>query len=72
MCARGTGSTCGNMRASIMDVHSNSMDTNNSDFDEEDCDHTRENDKNEDELTLDDVLRSGGTKVSFFACLLHT
>ncbi len=60
------------MRASIMDVHSNSMDTNNSDFDEEDCDHTRENDKNEDELTLDDVLRSGGTKVSFFACLLHT
>lgn len=52
------------MRASIMEEHINSMDTNNSDVDDEDCDQTDENDKNEEELALDDVLRSGGTKVS--------
>ncbi|XP_043076110.1 CCAAT/enhancer-binding protein zeta [Puntigrus tetrazona] len=46
--------------------HSNSMDTNNSDFDDEDCDQSNENDKNEEEeLTLDDVLRFGGTKADY-------
>uniref|UniRef100_A0A673JZB1 CCAAT/enhancer-binding protein zeta n=1 Tax=Sinocyclocheilus rhinocerous TaxID=307959 RepID=A0A673JZB1_9TELE len=55
----------GNMRASIMEEHSNSMDANNSDFDEEDCDQTDENDKNEDEFTLEDVLRLGGTKADY-------
>uniref|UniRef100_A0A673KA72 CCAAT/enhancer-binding protein zeta n=1 Tax=Sinocyclocheilus rhinocerous TaxID=307959 RepID=A0A673KA72_9TELE len=53
------------MRASIMEEHSNSMDANNSDFDEEDCDQTDENDKNEDEFTLEDVLRLGGTKADY-------
>ncbi|XP_052442758.1 CCAAT/enhancer-binding protein zeta [Carassius gibelio] len=61
----------GNMRVSIMEEHSNIMDPNNSDFDDEDCDQTDENDKNEDELTLDDVLRLGGTKADYvmLACL---
>uniref|UniRef100_A0A673JZC9 CCAAT/enhancer-binding protein zeta n=1 Tax=Sinocyclocheilus rhinocerous TaxID=307959 RepID=A0A673JZC9_9TELE len=48
-----------------MEEHSNSMDANNSDFDEEDCDQTDENDKNEDEFTLEDVLRLGGTKADY-------
>uniref|UniRef100_A0A671QN16 CCAAT/enhancer-binding protein zeta n=1 Tax=Sinocyclocheilus anshuiensis TaxID=1608454 RepID=A0A671QN16_9TELE len=49
----------------IMEEHSNSMDANNGDFDEEDCDQTDENDKNEDEFTLEDVLRLGGTKADY-------
>ncbi|RXN14085.1 CCAAT enhancer-binding zeta [Labeo rohita] len=48
------------------------MDTNSdSDFDNEDCDQTKENDKNEGELTLEDVLRLGGTKADYvmLACI---
>ncbi|KAF4099089.1 hypothetical protein G5714_019215 [Onychostoma macrolepis] len=41
------------------------MESNNSDFDDEDCDQTDDNDKNEEELTLDDVLRLGGTKADY-------
>ncbi|KAI2651693.1 CCAAT/enhancer-binding protein zeta [Labeo rohita] len=55
-----------------MEEHSNSMDTNSdSDFDNEDCDQTKENDKNEGELTLEDVLRLGGTKADYvmLACI---
>uniref|UniRef100_A0A8C2EAD6 CCAAT/enhancer-binding protein zeta n=1 Tax=Cyprinus carpio TaxID=7962 RepID=A0A8C2EAD6_CYPCA len=54
-----------------MEEHSNSMDSNNSDFDDEDCDHTDENDKNEDEFTLENVLRLGGTKADYvmLACI---
>uniref|UniRef100_A0A8C1FIK1 CCAAT/enhancer-binding protein zeta n=1 Tax=Cyprinus carpio carpio TaxID=630221 RepID=A0A8C1FIK1_CYPCA len=54
-----------------MEEHSNSMDSNNSDFDDEDCDQTDENDKNEDEFTLENVLRLGGTKADYvmLACI---
>jgi len=43
----------------------NSMDANNDqECEEEDCDPT-EDDNNEEEFSLDDVLRLGGTKVNF-------
>ncbi|XP_073709262.1 CCAAT/enhancer-binding protein zeta [Garra rufa] len=60
------------MHSSIMEEHSNGMDTkSDSDFENEDCDQTEENDRKEDELILEDVLRLGGTKADYImlACM---
>lgn len=59
----------GNVRQIIMEEHdqegNNSMDTyNDQECEDEDCDPT-EDDNNEEEFSLEDVLRLGGTKVSF-------